>query len=103
MINLALVQLLNEMADLLELANDNPFRIRAFRRAAQTIEVHPDDLRTMQRDDLLAIPGIGKGIADLIEEFRAKGKSAEHQNLKKKFPAGVLEMMHLGGIGPRRA
>ncbi len=101
--NLSISKLLTEMGDLLELSNDNPFRIRAFRRAAQTVETFPEDLGPMTRQQRMAIPGIGKGIADLLEEFERKGSSAEHSKLQKKFPRGVLDMMRLGGVGPKRA
>jgi DNA polymerase (family 10) len=103
MINPSVAVLLTEMADLLELSKDNPFRIRAFRRAAQTVETFSQDLGTLSRDQMLAIPGIGQGIADLILEFKAKGAAADHQKLKAKFPSGVLQMMRVGGVGPRRA
>ncbi len=103
MINPSVAALLSEMADLLELSKDNPFRIRAFRRAAETVESFPQDLAAFSREQLLEIPGIGQGIADLILEFKTKGKAADHQKLKAKFPQGVLQMMHVGGLGPRRA
>ncbi len=103
MINGALAALLEEMADLFELKNDNPFRIRAFRRAAEVVVSHPTDLGTLTRDERLAIPGIGKGIADLIEEYQAKGKVADHQKLRAAFPDGVLQMLTVQGLGPRRA
>lgn len=103
MINLPLAKLLATIADLLELSGDNPFRIRAFRRAAQLVEGHPEDLGALGRDAWLEIPGIGKGIADIIEEFRATGTSVEFEQLRKKFPDGVLQMMTIGGLGPKRA
>lgn len=103
MLNKPLSDHLSEIADLLELNNDNVFRIRAFRRAALAVENHPVDIGSLSREERLEIDGIGKGIADIIEEFKAKNGSSEHSKLKKKFPAGVLQMMRLGGIGPKRA
>jgi DNA polymerase (family 10) len=103
MINPSVAALLSEMGDLLELSKDNPFRIRAFRRASQSIESFPQDVAAFSREQLLEIPGIGQGIADLIVEFKTKGSAADHQKLKSKFPGGVLQMMHVGGVGPRRA
>ena len=93
--NAEFAKLLSQAADLLELDDDNPFRIRAFRRAAQTIEYFPKELSALSRTDRLAIPGIGKGIADMLEEFEAKGSVSELNRLKKKYPSGVLEMMSL--------
>lgn len=103
MINGLLAALLEEMGDLLELKDDNVFRIRAFRRAAEVVAAHPVDIGTLTRAERLAIPGIGKGIADLIEEFQAKGQVAEHVKLRAAFPEGVLKMLKVQGLGPRRA
>jgi len=103
MLNAPLSKLLSDMADLLELSGDNPFRIRAFRRAAETISTHPEDIAALPRVARLAIPNIGKGVADLIEEFQAAGQVKEFQKLAKKFPVGVLDVMRVGGVGPRRA
>lgn len=103
MLNAPLSKLLEDMADLLELSGDNPFRIRAFRRAAETIAVHAVDVGALDRESRLAVPGIGKGIADLIDEFQKTGRSAEFDKLKKKFPLGVLDVMRCGGVGPKRA
>lgn len=103
MINKEMSNILSEMADLSELAKDNPFRIRAFRRAAETIQSYPQDLGALSREEQLAIPGIGKGIADFIAEFKEKGRIVEHQKLKSKFPEGVLKIMHLQGLGAKRA
>jgi DNA polymerase (family 10) len=103
MINPSVAALLFEMADLLELSKDNPFRVRAFRRASEIIEAFPQDIGTFSRQQLLTIPGIGQGIADMIAEFKANGAVAEHQELKLKFPDGVLKIMHVNGVGPRRA
>ncbi len=103
MLNPVLATILYEMGDLLDLAGDNPFRIRAFRRAAQTVETYPEDFGNLSREQMLAIPGIGKGICDIVDEVKGRGKSAEHLKLKQKFPEGVLQIMRLGGVGPRRA
>ncbi len=103
MLNPSLAKILYEMGDLLEMGDDNPFRIRAFRRAAEIIESFPQDLGALSREQQLQIPGIGKGIADLIEELKKKGSVAEHQRLLKKFPEGLLQIMRLQGLGPKRA
>lgn len=103
MINSPLAELLNEMADLLELKNENVFRIRAFRRAAEVIENYPVDFGAMKREEHLAVDGIGKGIADIVEQYCAKGKVDEHVKLKSAFPEGFLSMLKLQGLGPKRA
>ncbi len=103
MLNAILMKTLTDMADLLELNGDNPFRIRAFRRAIDTVEGHSVDFSTMSRDERLEVAGIGKGIADLIEEVEKTGRVAELEKLRKKFPSGVLDVMRQGGLGPKRA
>jgi DNA polymerase (family 10) len=102
MINLLLAKHVSDIADLLELEGDNPFRIRAFRRASQVIESYPEDFALMSRDQRLTVPGIGKGMADIIEEFVRTKNSKEFHQLQKKYPVGVFEMMKIPGVGPKR-
>ncbi|MCB4755767.1 MAG: DNA polymerase/3'-5' exonuclease PolX [Elusimicrobia bacterium] len=101
--NIALAQILTEIADMQELKKDNIFRIRAFRRASDIIRAQTDDVTTLSRDRLMSLPGIGQGIADIVEEFRDKGRVTEHETLKKKFPQGLLDIMSLSNMGPKRA
>lgn len=91
------------MADLFELAEDNPFRIRALRRAAEIIADFPEDMGQMDEKAQLAIPGIGKGVTGMLREFKNTGHVLDHEKLKKKFPAGVLAVMNLQGLGAKRA
>jgi DNA polymerase (family 10) len=94
-----------EMAELLELGEENPFRIRAYQKAAQNIESLSEDLAsTYKKGGIKAlenIPGIGKGIAEHIEELIKTGKLRSHEALIKKFPKSLLEMMSVPGIGPK--
>lgn len=103
MINDVLGRLLNEMADMLEISGDNPFRIRAFRRGSDALHGVSKDVTRLSREEILAIPGIGKGIADIIDEFRKNGVVREHEKLSKIIPAGVLAMTRLPGLGPKKA
>lgn len=103
MLNKKVSETIDAMADLLELDDANPFKIRAFRRGAQIIDTHPDDVGNLDRKNLLAIPGIGNGIADIIEELKQGASVSEFVKLKKKFPQGVLDIMDLQGMGPKRA
>jgi len=94
---------LEEMAGLLEIVGGNPFRIRAFVNAARALEALPEDLESMvESKELLEIPGIGKGIFGHIQEMLATGTFTEFEELKKKIPAGVLEMMRIPGLGPKK-
>ncbi len=103
MSNAVFSQLLTDIADLLELKAENVFRIRAFRRASEVIKALPHDIVSLDRASQLLIPGIGKGISDMIEEFKKEGHINELEKLKKEFPAGLLELMNLEGLGPKRA
>jgi DNA polymerase (family X) len=102
-INKPLAELISEMAALLELKQDNPFRIRAYQNAAMAIQSFPEDLGKMSREDILKIAGIGQGIADKIQEFAKTGKVKEHQQLRKQFPEGLLNILQVPGLGPKRA
>lgn len=103
MLNIAFAAALNELAVLSTLNNDNPFRIRAYQNAVQIIEGLTADIGQMSRQELLAIDGIGSGLADKIEEFSKTGQIKELESLKKKYPPGLLKMMTLPGLGPKRA
>src|SRR5216117_3958763 len=92
-----------EMATLLELAGENPFRIRAYQRAAQVIGGLPKPALDMSSAELLEIPGIGKGIVSHIEELSKRGTIADLEVLRKRFPKGLLDLIQVPGLGPKRA
>jgi DNA polymerase (family 10) len=91
------------MAVLLQLDEQNPFRVRAYQRASEAIAALPTPVSEMPREQLLEVPGIGKGIADHIDELSRTGKLEELDGLFKKYPPGVLDMTQVGGVGPKRA
>src|SRR5262245_53802863 len=101
--NAEFASLLLEMATLLELKKDNPFRIRAYQRAAQAIESLSKDIAETPPEELLLVPGIGKGVAEKISEFVKKGCVREHESLKREFPPGLLSVLKVSGLGPKRA
>ena len=95
----------DEVADLLDLENDNPFRIRAYRNAARTLRGAPEEAAHMiarggDPDDL---PGIGKDLAAQIAEMVASGRLSRLDRLRPEVPALALALSHVPGIGPRRA
>jgi DNA polymerase (family 10) len=94
----------DEMADLLELQQDNPFRIRAYRRAAQTVRAQTRELRDQiaAGRDLEQLPGIGKDLAGKIREIVETGRCQALEKLKRKVPAGLEDLLHLPGLGPAR-
>ncbi|PIQ85465.1 MAG: histidinol-phosphatase [Candidatus Omnitrophica bacterium CG11_big_fil_rev_8_21_14_0_20_45_26] len=98
------IEILEEMAVLLELKSANPFRVRAFQNAARSIESVNENLEVLAESDTLTkIPGVGKGISELIKELYKKGYSKDHDELRKSFPEGFLEILHIPGVGPKRA
>ncbi len=102
--NADIARVLSELANLLELTGENPFKVRAYRRAAQVADVHPVPLSALRRDGKLTeLPGIGAGIAGKIAELLDTGDCREHRRLAAMVPHGVLEMLRLDGVGPRTA
>lgn len=103
--NRALASILYETADLMEVANEDPFRIRSYRRAAEAIEGWPDSIATIaaENDDkkLLAIPSIGKGMVANLREIFSLGKLKLHEELLKKYTPGMLELLKISGLGPK--
>jgi DNA polymerase (family X) len=99
--NLAIARILAEIGDLLEIKGENPFKIRAYRNAAETIVHTPGRIADLTPQERLAIPGIGKDLAAKIAEAIATGTIAYHQNLLQEFPPTVLDLLHVQGIGPK--
>lgn len=94
----------DQMADLLEFRGDNPFRIRAYRRAAQNLESFSGDLILWAKQKRLReIPGIGEDLAEKIEEYLTTGHIAFFQKLQQKIPAGISELLEVPGLGPKTA
>jgi len=95
---------LSEIADILELTGGNAFKVRAYRRAAQLVDVHPGPLSEVWRQGKLEdLPGIGSGIAGKIGELLATGRCREHDRLAAQVPHGVLEILRVEGVGPKTA
>jgi DNA polymerase (family 10) len=99
--NLAISRVFAEIGDLLEIKGENPFKIRAYRNAAETIAHSPERLADLSREARLAIPGIGKDLAAKIAELLETGAIAYHQALLQEFPPTVLDLLHLQGVGPK--
>jgi len=100
--NSDVAQLLSEMADILELTGGNPFKVRAYRQAAQVIDTLPGPVTELwHQGTLTELPAIGEGIARKIVELLETGRSGEHDKLAAKAPAGVVELLRLEGVGPK--
>jgi DNA polymerase (family 10) len=99
--NLAIARILAEIGDLLEIKGENPFKVRAYRNAAETIVHTPGRVADLTPQERLAIPGIGKDLAAKIAELIETGTIAYHQNLLQEFPPTVLDLLHVQGVGPK--
>jgi len=96
-------QVLEEIATLLELKDENVFKIRAYHNAARVLEGQPEDLKTLiETGKLEELKGIGPAISEKIHELFEKGKLKYYEELRKSFPSGVLEMLQIQGLGPKR-
>ncbi len=99
--NQFITRVLREIADLLEIKGDNPFKIRAYRNGADIVSNHPHQLAALDAASLQGIPGIGKDLAARIVEIGTTGDCAFHQELRAEFPPSVLDLLHLQGVGPK--
>jgi DNA polymerase (family X) len=99
--NAAIARILREIADLLEIKNDNPFKIRAYRNGADIVSNHPHELGLLDEPGLRGIPGIGKDLAARILEIAATGDAEYHRQLVAEFPPTVLDLLNLQGVGPK--
>lgn len=101
--NQEIARTFTEIANYLELKGDNPFRIRAYRRAALNIEGLTKSVEDLTREELLRIPGIGQDLAAKIEEYARTGKMQTHEDLRREIPEGLLVIESVPGIGPKTA
>ncbi len=104
--NADVARIFDEVADLLEIQGENPFRIRAYRNAARTVRVLGKPLASLagQGGEALAeLPGIGKDLAGKIREILKTGDLGLRRELTEKAPASLLEVMRVQGVGPKRA
>ena len=104
--NITLARLLDETASLLEIDAADPFRIRSYRRAAEAVEQQTTQLATLATDAadpkaLLAIPGIGKGMAANIRDLVATGTMPLREELLQRYKPTMLELLRLPGMGPK--
>jgi DNA polymerase (family 10) len=92
------------LADLLEIQGANPFRIRAYRNAARTISSTAESLSDLVANgtDLTQFSGIGKDLAKQIHEIITKGEHSALNELRKQIPGGVLDMLRIPGVGPKK-
>lgn len=99
----AVAAVLDEIALLLELKGENPFKARAYANAARTVEALPGDLEAMARAGRLAhLPGIGDAIRLKLSELIQTGRLSYHEQLRAEFPPGIFDLLAIQGLGPRK-
>jgi DNA polymerase (family X) len=101
--NKAIAGLLYETADLLEIDNQDPFRIRSYRRAAEAVESLDQQVSQLitEPKKLLEVPGIGKGMLANLQDLLQQGQIGIHTELIKKYRPSMLELLKIQGLGPK--
>jgi DNA polymerase (family 10) len=102
--NKSIADIFTEIADILDIQGENPFRIRSYRNAARTIGDLTENLENMVKagGNPEEIPGIGKSMHEKIVEIVKTGKCQSLEELKKKTPPGLTELLRLDGLGPKK-
>jgi DNA polymerase (family 10) len=102
--NAEIARIFNHVADLLEISDANPFRVRAYRNAARTVEDQPQSLTTMLNEgkDLTKLPGIGDDLAAKIAEIVSTGSLKMLEDLEQTFPEELSDLLRISGLGPKR-
>jgi len=102
--NADIANIFEEIADLLEIENANPFRVRAYRNAARQLQGMGLPVAEMvsRGEDLTELPGIGDDLAAKIKEIVATGKCQSLEKLRKKTPPSITELLKIPGLGPKR-
>lgn len=102
MTNIEVSLVFDEIADLLEIAGENQFKVQAYRRAARSIKNYPQAVTELHREgNLHSIPGVGKALAKKIEEMIVTGKLKYLEQLRERVPQGLREMLAIPGLGAR--
>ena len=102
--NAAVAALLDRIRLLLEMKGENPYRIRAYQRAVETVNTLPEQLTELRRHRSIAgLPNIGAGIAETIEEALDGKQIPLLEELHREFPPGVVSLMSVSGVGPKLA
>jgi len=102
--NLEIASIFNQIADLLEIQSANPFRIRAYRRAAASLENLTDNVEALAREGTVRdVAGIGEDLAKKIIEYIDTGKMAFFEELKKEVPPTLVKLVGIPGVGPKTA
>jgi len=106
MTNAEIASIFERIGKILTLKDENPFRIRAYDRAAMTILSLTEDLASIHKEKgtegLMEIPGIGQDLASKIEELVTTGKLEYLEKMQKEVPPGLFDIMQIQGMGPKK-
>ena len=99
--NRSLARVLHEVADALEIKGENPFRVRSYRLAAESVESSDREVAALlaRGEALTGLPGVGAGITATLLEIVRDGSCAIHRELLDEVPRGVLDLLKLPGLG----
>ncbi len=102
--NQRVAEIFNNIAKILEIKQENPFRIRAYQKAAQNIRELSEDIQALVEEERLSeIPGIGQDLANKIKEIISTGKLKFYEDLQKTIPPGLLDLLNIPSVGPKTA
>ena len=97
-----IAEIFEHISDMLNVLGENPFKIRAYKNAAENIVELGEDVEDIAaRDELTEIPGVGKDLAEKIKEYIKTGKIKEYDKLKEKVPLELVELLRIQGLGPK--
>ncbi|MCJ7752025.1 MAG: hypothetical protein MUQ65_13160, partial [Armatimonadetes bacterium] len=102
--NARIAEVLSEIAVLLEIKGENRFKSRSYERAAEAVANLSQGAAQVraEKGGLQALPGVGKSIAEKIEELLDTGKCSYHEELLAEIPATVFDMLRIPGLGPKK-
>jgi len=100
--NQEIARIFQQIADLLEIQGENPFKVRSYRRSAESLRGLPEEASQLYaRGELAQVPGIGASLAAKIEELLTTGRLEYYESLKAQVPAGLVEMLAIPDVGPK--
>ncbi len=100
--NAILSAIFDQMADIMEILGEDPFRINSYRKVSRAVAELPTDVGVLLEDGRLAkTPGIGKSSLAKIQEFVASNRITAHEELLERIPPSLLELLHIPGMGPK--